>query len=40
MSSSNILGKSLQQVFEEFEDFDSETPEGSGDVKYHLGASG
>ena len=36
----NILGKSLQQVFEEFEDFDSETPEGSGDVKYHLGASG
>ncbi|OUU20397.1 MAG: 2-oxoglutarate dehydrogenase E1 component [Planctomycetia bacterium TMED53] len=36
----NILGKSLQQVFEEFEDFDSDTPEGSGDVKYHLGSVG
>ena len=36
----NILGKSLHQVFEEFEDFDADTPEGSGDVKYHLGASG
>lgn len=36
----NILGKSLHQVFEEFEDFDSDTPEGSGDVKYHLGSVG
>jgi len=36
----NILGKSLQQVFEEFEDFDPESPEGSGDVKYHLGSVG
>ncbi len=36
----NILGKSLEQVFEEFEDFDIENPEGSGDVKYHLGAEG
>ena len=33
----NILGKPLEQVFEEFEDFDTENPEGSGDVKYHLG---
>ncbi|MGE4618897.1 MAG: multifunctional oxoglutarate decarboxylase/oxoglutarate dehydrogenase thiamine pyrophosphate-binding subunit/dihydrolipoyllysine-residue succinyltransferase subunit, partial [Planctomycetota bacterium] len=36
----NILGKSLNQVFSEFEDFDVENPEGSGDVKYHLGAEG
>ena len=36
----NILGKSLDQVFAEFEDFDLENPEGSGDVKYHLGAEG
>ncbi len=36
----NILGKSLDQVFAEFEDFDVENPEGSGDVKYHLGAEG
>ena len=36
----NILGKPLEQVFEEFEDFDTENPEGSGDVKYHLGAQG
>ena len=36
----NILGKPLEQVFEEFEDFDMENPEGSGDVKYHLGAQG
>jgi len=36
----NILGKGLEQVFEEFEDFDSDSPEGSGDVKYHLGSVG
>lgn len=36
----NILGKSLDQVFAEFEDFDVDNPEGSGDVKYHLGAEG
>lgn len=36
----NVLGKSLKQVFHEFEDVDPETTEGSGDVKYHLGSEG
>ena len=37
----NIVGKSLPQIFREFEgDLDPATTQGSGDVKYHLGASG
>ncbi len=36
----NIVGKSMVQVFSEFEGGDPESIEGSGDVKYHLGASG
>ncbi|MEO7141959.1 MAG: multifunctional oxoglutarate decarboxylase/oxoglutarate dehydrogenase thiamine pyrophosphate-binding subunit/dihydrolipoyllysine-residue succinyltransferase subunit, partial [Bryobacteraceae bacterium] len=37
----NIVGKSLNQLFSEFEgDVDPESTQGSGDVKYHLGASG
>ncbi|MBI3282058.1 MAG: multifunctional oxoglutarate decarboxylase/oxoglutarate dehydrogenase thiamine pyrophosphate-binding subunit/dihydrolipoyllysine-residue succinyltransferase subunit [Acidobacteria bacterium] len=37
----NIVGKSLQEVFAEFEEVpDPSNPSGSGDVKYHLGASG
>jgi len=37
----NIVGKSLRQIFREFEgDLDPATTQGSGDVKYHVGASG
>ncbi len=37
----NVVGKSLVQVFSEFDgEPDPETVWGSGDVKYHLGASG
>ncbi|HEX8169801.1 MAG TPA: multifunctional oxoglutarate decarboxylase/oxoglutarate dehydrogenase thiamine pyrophosphate-binding subunit/dihydrolipoyllysine-residue succinyltransferase subunit [Thermoanaerobaculia bacterium] len=37
----NTLGKSYEQIFREFEgDLDPATREGSGDVKYHLGADG
>jgi len=37
----NVVGKSLAQVFSEFEgEPDPESVQGSGDVKYHLGASG
>jgi len=37
----NIVGKPLVQIFSEFEgDLDAESVQGSGDVKYHLGASG
>jgi 2-oxoglutarate decarboxylase len=36
----NIIGKSMAQVFSEFEGLDPFSAEGSGDVKYHLGASG
>lgn len=35
----NIMGKSPQQIFEEFEDADPEAKLGRGDVKYHLGFS-
>jgi 2-oxoglutarate decarboxylase len=36
-----IIGKSYEQIFREFEgDIDPNTAQGSGDVKYHLGASG
>ncbi|MGH2660534.1 MAG: multifunctional oxoglutarate decarboxylase/oxoglutarate dehydrogenase thiamine pyrophosphate-binding subunit/dihydrolipoyllysine-residue succinyltransferase subunit, partial [Actinomycetota bacterium] len=36
----NIIGKSYAQIFREFEEQDPYSVEGSGDVKYHLGASG
>ena len=37
----NIMGKSYDQIFKEFEGFvDPSSVQGSGDVKYHLGASG
>jgi len=36
----NILGKSPQKIFREFEDKDPERYMGGGDVKYHLGYSG
>ncbi|MBI2840580.1 MAG: multifunctional oxoglutarate decarboxylase/oxoglutarate dehydrogenase thiamine pyrophosphate-binding subunit/dihydrolipoyllysine-residue succinyltransferase subunit [Acidobacteria bacterium] len=36
----NILGKSYSKIFLEFEDVDPATQQGSGDVKYHLGATG
>jgi 2-oxoglutarate dehydrogenase E1 component len=37
----NLVGKSMAQVFSEFEgEPDPESVHGSGDVKYHLGASG
>ena len=37
----NVIGKNHAQIFREFEgDIDPEAPQGSGDVKYHLGAHG
>src|SRR3954452_5664503 len=37
----NVVGKSYGQIFREFEgELDPNTPQGSGDVKYHLGATG
>ncbi len=37
----NVVGKSMAQVFSEFEgEPDPESVQGGGDVKYHLGASG
>ena len=36
----NIVGKSVNQVFREFEDMTLGTVYGGGDVKYHLGANG
>ncbi len=37
----NVIGKSYERVFREFEgELDPESFAGSGDVKYHLGASG
>ncbi|HWL37305.1 MAG TPA: multifunctional oxoglutarate decarboxylase/oxoglutarate dehydrogenase thiamine pyrophosphate-binding subunit/dihydrolipoyllysine-residue succinyltransferase subunit [Frankiaceae bacterium] len=37
----NIVGKSYGQIFREFDgDLDASTTQGSGDVKYHLGAEG
>ncbi|MGE5497668.1 MAG: multifunctional oxoglutarate decarboxylase/oxoglutarate dehydrogenase thiamine pyrophosphate-binding subunit/dihydrolipoyllysine-residue succinyltransferase subunit, partial [Syntrophothermus sp.] len=37
----NIIGKSYEKIFAEFEgNIDPESVQGSGDVKYHLGASG
>ena len=37
----NVVGKDLKQIFSEFEgDIDPASTQGSGDVKYHLGATG
>lgn len=37
----NIIGKPFEEIFAEFEEnFDPDSTQGSGDVKYHLGASG
>jgi multifunctional 2-oxoglutarate metabolism enzyme len=37
----NTVGKDLKQIFSEFEgEIDPSSTQGSGDVKYHLGASG
>ncbi|MDP8955566.1 MAG: multifunctional oxoglutarate decarboxylase/oxoglutarate dehydrogenase thiamine pyrophosphate-binding subunit/dihydrolipoyllysine-residue succinyltransferase subunit [Actinomycetota bacterium] len=37
----NIVGKSYGRIFREFEgDIDPDTVQGSGDVKYHVGATG
>jgi 2-oxoglutarate dehydrogenase E1 component len=36
----NTIGKPLSQIFAEFEGNDPTSYQGSGDVKYHLGASG
>ena len=37
----NIVGKSYREIFDEFEgNLDPESVQGSGDVKYHKGASG
>ena len=37
----NIIGKSMSAIFSEFEGYiDPNSSQGSGDVKYHLGASG
>ncbi|HVX18565.1 MAG TPA: multifunctional oxoglutarate decarboxylase/oxoglutarate dehydrogenase thiamine pyrophosphate-binding subunit/dihydrolipoyllysine-residue succinyltransferase subunit [Acidimicrobiales bacterium] len=37
----NIVGKSYDQIFKEFEGFiDPQSTQGSGDVKYHLGQTG
>ncbi len=37
----NVVGKSYEQIFREFEgELDPMSAQGSGDVKYHVGASG
>src|SRR5579863_6367249 len=37
----NVVGKDVKQIFSEFEgDIDPSSTQGSGDVKYHLGAKG
>lgn len=38
---SNLIGKTYEKIFSEFEDqYNPDTPQGTGDVKYHLGATG
>ena len=38
---SNLIGKSYEDIFSEFEEhFDPDSTQGTGDVKYHLGATG
>ncbi len=36
----NVVGKSVSTLFREFEDMPTSSVQGSGDVKYHLGAEG
>lgn len=36
----NIVGKPYEAIFAEFDDIDPTTIQGTGDVKYHLGAKG
>jgi len=37
----NVIGKDVRQIFSEFEgELDPSSTQGSGDVKYHLGATG
>src|SRR5207248_3790128 len=37
----NVVGKSYGRIFREFEgDIDPDSVQGSGDVKYHVGATG
>lgn len=36
----NIVGKPYEAIFAEFDDIDPKSFQGSGDVKYHLGAKG
>jgi 2-oxoglutarate dehydrogenase E1 component len=36
----NVIGKSPQEIFREFDDVDPHLHRGGGDVKYHLGYSG
>ena len=36
----NIMGKTYEEIFSEFEGFEPEKTMGDGDVKYHLGFSG
>ncbi len=36
----NIVGKPFEAIFAEFDDIDPKTIQGTGDVKYHLGAKG
>ena len=36
----NTIGKPLPQIFAEFQETDPSSFQGSGDVKYHIGASG
>ena len=36
----NVVGKDVKQIFSEFEgEIDPSSTQGSGDVKYHLGAT-
>lgn len=38
---SNVIGKSFEKIFSEFEeDINPNAPQGTGDVKYHLGSNG
>lgn len=36
----NVVGKPYEAIFGEFDDIDPRTFQGSGDVKYHMGAKG
>lgn len=36
----NVVGKPYEAIFAEFDDIDPKTIQGTGDVKYHLGAKG